>query len=50
MVIIAYNALESGSIRVISDYPFGDDRFNKLSKATFYSFKGSNAFNTSASI
>ena len=38
-------ALQSGKIRAASDYPM-DDRFNSLPLSTWYSFKGSNAFNT----
>ncbi len=44
-----YDALDAGKIRAISDYPM-DDRFNKFTKSTFYSFKASNAFNTKQSL
>ncbi len=44
-----YNALDSGKIRAISDYPM-DERFNKFPLSTFYSFKASNAFNTKQSL
>lgn len=38
-------ALQSGKIRAASDYPM-DSRFDELPLSTWYSFKGSNAFNT----
>lgn len=44
-----YNALSSGKVRAISDYPMGG-RFQAFPKSTFYSFKGSNAFNAQASL
>jgi D-3-phosphoglycerate dehydrogenase / 2-oxoglutarate reductase len=44
-----HNALAAGKIRAISDYPM-DDRFHKFPQSTFYSFKGSNAFNTNHSL
>lgn len=44
-----YAALAQGKVRSISDYPFGE-RFNAFPKSTYYSFNGSNAFNTTAAI
>lgn len=40
-----YDALKSGKIRAASDYPMGE-RFNEFPLSTWYSFNGSNAFNT----
>jgi D-3-phosphoglycerate dehydrogenase / 2-oxoglutarate reductase len=40
-----FDILRSGKIRAISDYPM-DDKFNNLPNSTWYSLKGSNAFNT----
>jgi len=42
-----YEALKSGRIRAVSDYPM-DERFNAFPLATWYSFNASNAFNTPA--
>lgn len=44
-----YEALEAGKIRAISDYPM-DERFDKLPRSSWYSFKASNAFNTKPSL
>lgn len=44
-----YDALDTGKIRAISDYPM-DDRFNKFPLSRWYSFKASNAFNTKQSL
>lgn len=45
----AYNALVAEKIRIASDYPI-DERFDKLPRSRWYSFKGSNAFNTQRSL
>ena len=42
---VLYKALKSGKVRAISDYPM-DERFNGFPLSTWYSFNGSNAFNT----
>jgi D-3-phosphoglycerate dehydrogenase / 2-oxoglutarate reductase len=44
-----YEALKSGRIRAVSDYPI-DERFDKLPRSSWFSFKGSNAFNTEPSL
>lgn len=44
-----YKALAEGAVRSISDYPLGE-RFNVFPKSVYYSFNGSNAFNTKAAI
>jgi lactate dehydrogenase-like 2-hydroxyacid dehydrogenase len=44
-----YDALDTGKIRAISDYPM-DERFNKFPLSSWYSFKASNAFNTKSSL
>ena len=42
--------LEVGRIRAASDYPASDENFKKLPLGTWYSFNGSNAFNTNAEL
>ncbi len=42
--------LEDGRIRAISDNPFKNEAFKKLSLNNWYCFNGSNAFNTKAGI
>lgn len=44
-----FTELESGRIRAISDYPMSD-QFNLLPLNSWYSFKGSNAFNTGSEL
>lgn len=44
-----YTALQSGKIRAISDYPM-DERFGAFPLSVWYSFNGSNAANTIASV
>lgn len=42
--------LQSGRIRAVSDYPAKDEAFKELPLSVWYSFNGSNAFNTTSGI
>lgn len=42
--------LQSGRIRAVSDYPAKDEAFKNLPLPVWYSFNGSNAFNTTSGI
>ncbi len=45
-----FSELKKGRIRAVSDYPMASKEFNDLPLGTWYSFNGSNAFNTGSGL